>query len=314
MPERSLVDVHAHFTTPHYIEVAKAAGHVEPDGMPEAYWPGWSAEDHLALMNRIGVGKSVLSISSPGITFSTTSVPDLAAEVNNVAAAVTRDHPDRFGFFASLPMLEENAAREEIRRSFEELGAAGVVVMSNTAGAYLGDPRLEPVLAELDRRRAVLFIHPTTPIGFDALSFGRPAPMVEFLFDTARTVFDFALSGAAARFPNIEVIIPHMGGTIPILASRVELFRGITDEPTGSLDEFLARAWWDLAGAPNSSQLRALIDLAEGGSLLYGSDYNWTRSAAVEKLADGLDERLAPLVPEWRRTVGANADRLLNRV
>lgn len=311
LPEHALVDVHAHFTTPHYIELAKAAGHVQPDGMPESYWPEWSAEQHLALMERLGVRTSILSISSPGIEFATTSVPELAAEVNDVAAGARRNEPGRFGFFASLPVLEEDAARQEIRRSFDDLHAAGVVLMSNTAGAYLGDPRLEPVLAELDRRRAVLFLHPTTPVGFEAISTGRPAPMAEFLFDTARTVFDFALSGAAARFKNIQLIIPHMGGTIPVLASRVELFRGITDQHTGSLDDLLARAWWDLAGVPNAGQIGALVELADPRSLLYGTDYNWTRAEAVEHLQVGLDELLGRHVKDWRSAVGANADRLL---
>lgn len=96
-----LIDVHAHFTTPAYIDKAKAAGHREADGMPEVFWPQWSADRHLELMDEFGISRSILSMSSPGVYFGDgAAARSLAREVNTFAAEVTREHPAAFGFFA----------------------------------------------------------------------------------------------------------------------------------------------------------------------------------------------------------------------
>ena len=311
-----LVDVHAHFTTDRYIAAAKAAGHIEPDGMPEDYWPRWKAGEHLELMDRTGVATAMLSISSPGVHFGDDAAARaLASHVNDAGADIVRAHPDRFGLFASLPTPDTDGALTETARAFDELGAAGVVLMTNSGGAYLGDNRLAPVLAELDRRHAILFLHPTSTEGHERVTCGRPRPMAEFLFDTARTVIDFVLSGAAQRYPDLRVIVPHMGGVLPLLADRVELFRSV-----GGLDghgpivvDSLRRLHYDLAGAPNATQLTALRSIAEPDHLLYGSDYAWSRAEVVLDALAGLDN----LVPgdggqTWRELTTRNARALLS--
>jgi predicted TIM-barrel fold metal-dependent hydrolase len=173
---------------------------------------------------------------------------------------------------------------------------------------------LAPVLSELDRRGAVVFLHPTSTEGHEHVDCGRPRPMLEFLFDTARTIVDFILSGNAERYPNLRVIVPHMGGVLPLLAERVELFRPIMGYQAGgsSVTETLRRFHYDLAGAPNAEQLSALASISTPERLLYGSDYAWTRAETTLNILSVLDV----VVPgdgdgTWRQLTTRNARALL---
>jgi predicted TIM-barrel fold metal-dependent hydrolase len=305
-----LIDVHAHFTTPSYVAKGKAAGHREVDGMPENHWPRWSADRHLELMHEVGISRSILSISSPGVYFGhSAAARSLAREVNTFAAETARDYPDAFGFFAVLPLPDIDASLDEISFAIDELGAQGVIILSNSGGHYLGADLLDPVLAELDRRNAVVLVHPTTCVGHEALACGRPRPMIEFLFDTARSVVDLVLSGAAERYPNVRLIIPHAGGVLPLLVDRVELFRSAAAEfasrPT--VTELLAGCYYDLAGTPSPRQLQALRSVASEDRLLYGSDYPWTPYEVVLQMAEALDHASGAEPGTWRRQTTTNA-------
>jgi 6-methylsalicylate decarboxylase len=311
-----LIDVHAHFTTECYITEATAAGHLEPDGMPEDYWPYWSASRHLDLMDQARIDRAILSMSSPGIHFGNDAAARaLAREVNEAGAWISQQHPDRFGQFAALPLPDVDGALVEIVYALDDLGADGVILLSNSGGRYLGDSHLSPVLAELDQRGAVVLLHPTSCIGHEHVSCGRPRPMIEFLFDTARTVVDFILSGAAERFPNLQLIVPHAGGVLPLLADRVELFRtlgGDTDDrkPVTAL---LGQFYYDLAGTPSAAQLAALHSIASTDQLLYGSDYAWTRETQVLQAIERLDSGFPADGPMWRHVTTHNAQQLLHR-
>jgi predicted TIM-barrel fold metal-dependent hydrolase len=308
-----LVDVHAHFTTPDYIASAKAAGRVEPDGMPEAFWPRWSAADHLELMDAAGIRRAMLSLSSPGVHFGDDApARSLTREVNEFCAGVVRAHPGRFGQFATLPLPDVDGALAELAYCFDELGADGVALLSNHGGIRLGDARFAPVLAELDRRAAVVVLHPTTCRGHEELSSGRPQPMIEFLFDTARTVIDFILSGAAERFGDIRLIVPHLGGVLPLLADRVELFRTISGAPADrrTVGQLLGRFYYDLAGTPSKTQIAALSSIAKPDRLLYGSDYVWTPREHAIHLLHALEKVMVDEHDDWRGLTIGNANTL----
>ena len=313
MNENTLIDVHAHFATESYINAAKNAGRRAPDGMPEAYWPRWDAATHVTLMDEAGISTAMLSMSSPGVHFGDDpAARALAREVNEFGAQIKRDHPGRFGQFASLPLPDVDGALQEIPHAFDELHADGVVLMTNSAGLYLGDQRLHPVYAELDRRGAVVFLHPTSCAGHEELALGYPRPMIEFLFDTARTVVDLILSGTVQRYPGIWFIVPHAGGVLPLLADRVELFRsiaGTTDGP--SVAELLRTFYYDLAGTPSDRQMRALASIADPSRLLYGSDYAWTRHEQVLLAIKALDGVEPPAGQPWRELTSQNARALL---
>lgn len=181
-----------------------------------------------------------------------TAARRLAREVNDDGATAVRDHPGRFGLFASLPLPDIDGALAEIDHVFDQLGADGVVLETNTHGVYLGDPRLEPVFAELGRRRATVFLHPTSPVCWQQSALGRPRPMVEFVVDTARTVTDLLFAGTLLRHPAIEVIVPHCGGALPVLADRINGFMGLfMAGQDGSAPDAVAqlrRLYYDLAG------------------------------------------------------------------
>ena len=135
------VDVHAHFLPRSYREALERAGVEHPDGFP--FVPRWSAESALALMDEVGIGTALLSISSPGLSFvNGHERSSLARAVNEDGAAAVRDHSDRFGLFASLPLPDVDAALEEIAHASQALHADGFVLMTNYDGVYLGDGRL----------------------------------------------------------------------------------------------------------------------------------------------------------------------------
>jgi oligopeptide/dipeptide ABC transporter ATP-binding protein len=202
-------------------------------------WPDWSAAAHLELMDRTGIDTAVLSVSSPGTHFGDAAAARrLAREVNDAGAQLVHHHPGRFGLFASLPLPDTDGALAELGYALDTLGADGVIVETNAHGVYLGDQRLEPVFAELARRRATVLVHPTSPPCWQQTALGRPRLMIEFIFDTARAVTGLILTGTLTRHPGMNIIVPHGGGALPLLADRIatEPKFVVLDEPTSALD------------------------------------------------------------------------------
>ncbi|WP_159911424.1 amidohydrolase family protein [Pantoea sp. 18069] len=304
------IDVHAHFLPEKYRRALVAAGHSKPSGMPGI--PAWSVAQHLEMMDRNGIEASIISISAPGLHFGDDAAArDLARYVNEEGAKATRAHPTRFGMFASLPLPDIDGSLKELEYAFDVLQADGIVVESNHNGVYLGDRRLDPIFAELNRRNAKLFIHPTNPHcpccqGQDQASLppiGYPFPMLEFMFETTRAVFNLILSGTLARYPNIKVIVPHAGATVPVLADRVAGLSPALGLPE-KLDvtrfyEALRGLYYDLAGFPLPRQLLPLLEIADPKHIMYGSDWPYTPEALVAALAGQLDA--SPLLTDRLR-------------
>jgi predicted TIM-barrel fold metal-dependent hydrolase len=311
------IDVHAHHLPEAYREAATAAGHAQPDGFPQL--PSWTAAQHLELMDRLGIGTSLLSVSSPGVHFGDDGAARaLARAVNEEGHRTVAAHPGRFGLFASLPVPDVDGAIEEIRHCYDRLDVDGVVLLTNVGGTYLGDPLLEPVFDELDRRHARVFLHPTSPACWEQTSFGRPRPMLEFLFDTTRAVVNLVLNGTVARHPNIEVIVPHAGAALPAIADRVAAFSLVLGDVGEGVDVLrdLGRLHHDLAGFPLPRQLDAVLALTTFEHLHYGSDYPFTPDFVVEATAaalDGVEHVDAPAGPLLDQ-LAANTRRLLPRL
>ena len=310
----SLIDVHAHFVTDSYIAAARSAGHVRPDGMPA--WPAWDVAAHLELMDSCRIATAILSISSPGVHFGDDAAARrLAREVNDTGAGLKASHPDRFGHFASLPLPDVEGCLAEAARALDTLGSDGVAVETSPGGVYLGHPDNEPLWAELGRRRAMVFIHPTSPPCFEAVSAGRPRPMLEFIVDTARAVADLALSRALIRHPGIRWIVPHGGGALPLLADRLEMFRPTlrpdADPAKPTVPDQLGRLWYDMAGTPFPHQVPALIAAFGREHLLYGSDYCFTPARGIRAQIATIDAAEQPDGETWRALTTRNAVRLL---
>lgn len=314
--DEQLIDVHAHFVTPSYVQAALAAGHVHPDGMPG--YPQWSPEEHLDFMDRTGIRASLLSISSPGVHFGDDAAArELAREVNEYAAGLVKDHPDRFGHFASLPLPDVEGSLAELAHALDVLGSDGVTVETNAHGAYLGDPRFEPLWQELDRRGTAVFVHPTSPLCAEEVSLGRPRPMLEFIFDSTRAASDLIFHGVLTRYPRIQWVFTHGGGALPLLAERLELFRAAlypTGPDTPSAAEQLGALWFDMAGTPFPHQVGALDAAFGTDRLLYGSDYCWTPAALASVQIASVDAAPQPADGTWRALTTRNAVRLLPRL
>lgn len=323
------IDLHQHFVPDRYRNALAAAGITRPDGM--AGVPAWSDAEAIAMMDRLGIETAFVSISSPGVNFSGPELArELARQTNEDAAQLVARYPGRFGFFAVTPLPDVEAALSEITHAFDVLGADGIVFESNFKGTYLGDTMLEPVYAELDRRKAVIFIHPTsphcqctkcTPSGDQPadIALGYPRPMLEFMFETTRTVAHIILSGVLQRYPNIEIVVPHAGACLPVLAGRIELLKDAgggrsSDQSPQDIRAALRRLHFDVAGAPVPELLGTLLQIADRSNLHYGSDWPFTPTDACAHLLQKLID--TPLLDENERTaiMSDNARRIFGRL
>jgi predicted TIM-barrel fold metal-dependent hydrolase len=287
------IDLHAHFLPARYRAEALALGAGHPDGMP--YLPDWDPAAAVTMMDHVGIAAAALSLSSPGVDFVTDPAARLALTraVNEDGAAAVAAWPGRFGLLASLPLPDVPAALAELARAFDELGADGAGLHTHYGPVYLGDTQLEPVMAALHEREALVTIHPSSPCGWEQVSFGRPRPMVEFLFDTTRAVVNLALNGVLERYPGIRWVVPHAGAALPVMADRVARLAPLISPPpdgqaTPDVLGSLGRLYYDLAGVPLPRALPALLNLVPSSQLVYGSDYPFTPAATVAMLAEAI--------------------------
>ncbi len=272
------VDMHAHFLPQVYRRALADAGIDRPDGIRAV--PKWSEEHALATMDRLDVELAILSISSPGVHFGDDAAAALLArQVNEEAASLRQRHPGRFGSFASLPLPDLDASLAETAHALDTLGAEGVALETNHHGTYLGDPVLEPLWSELSARNAVVFVHPTTAHCGEHLALGYPRPMLEFMFETTRSITDLVLSGVLERHPGLQLLVPHAGAALPVLAARVELLlpllapprRADTPKPAGRSAQTALRPGWcpgrrtadraAVGGRPQQAALRQRLPL-----------------------------------------------------
>lgn len=281
------IDVHAHFMPECYAEALAQRGLGKSDGgFP---FPAWSAEAALATMDRLEIATAMISVSSPSVNFlPVADRPALCRAVNLAGHQLAASHPGRFGYFASLPLPDVDAALKEIAFAFDELGADGIVLETNINGEYLGSPRFAPIFAELNRRAAVLFVHPTSPVCTDALTAGRPMPLLEFPFDTTRSFVDLLYRRVIQSNPDIRFIVPHAGGALSALAARIASFANvpfIDPRPASEAEVFqcLRRLYYDLALSTHPSALAALRNIAPLDHILFGSDWPFAAEANVAR-------------------------------
>jgi 6-methylsalicylate decarboxylase len=282
------IDVHAHYVPERYRRWLVDSGLLATDGFP---LPPWDPDRHVEDMDLTGIGGAVLSLSSPDIHWGDSAKAGmLARDANEVAAEAVAAHPKRFGFYATLPLPDVDASLAEIEHALDVLGADGVKVLSNHNGVYLGDPRLEPLFAELGRRNAVVTVHPVRAKAVpDGVLPGVPYPLFEFQFDTTRAVANMIFNGTLRRNPGIKFVCPHMGALFPLLGARMEGIAGLMlhfgtapegfemPDVRGALDDL----YYDTAGGFNLPvQLPALKGIGRTERMLYGSDYPFTPTAA----------------------------------
>ena len=304
------VDFHHHMMPPAYMREAKDQVVAASTGIVTDMT--WSPEMSLANMDAAGIDAAVLTMATPGIWFGDRAQAERLARVCTEFGAETKTlWPRRFAYLAPLPLPNVEDSLAMIDRAFDEFDADGVCLLSSYGDTWLGDPLFDKVFDALDRRRAIVFVHPTTPVACQNIVRGLPDAILEFLFDETRAITNLLYSGTFSRCPNIRFVFTHGGAALPGLAHRIghaftRLPHLAARAPEGA-PALLSRLYFDMANSGSRLHLAALPHLVPAENLLYGSDYpfigvdvTWKQLAGA-----GLDES------GFERIASANALRLL---
>jgi predicted TIM-barrel fold metal-dependent hydrolase len=302
-PDR--IDVHHHILPPVYTSALAKIGIKSAGGVP---FPYWNAQQSLHVMDRNGIATAITSVSSPGIYFGDINFSqDLARRCNEFSANLVNEHQERFGAFAVLPLPDVNAALREVEYALDNLKLDGIVLLTNVGGRYLGDPEFDELFYELNRRKAIVYIHPTDPPGENLPKLKLPSSIVEFVFDTTRAIANLIYSGTMERCPNIRFIVSHAGGTAPYLAWRISLYQykaGMQEKVPQGVITYLKRFYYDTALSAAPYALRSLQELVDPSHILFGSDYPFARelltSVTIRSLKNygGFDDRALKAVEQ----------------
>ena len=284
------VDVHHHILPPEYVNTLAGLGVGAGGDIP---FPAWSAESALSLMDRMGIATAITSISTPGVYFGDArAARDLARRCNEISARLIADHPAHFGGFAFLPLPDVDGALEELRYALDTLKLDGIVLLASFGETYLGDPAFDAVFAELNRRKAVVFIHPAIPVTSLPLKLTVPGAMVEFVFDTTRAVTNLIYSGTLERCPDISFILSHAGGTVPFIAWRLaqgRLFPKLNEKAPKGAIAYLKRLYYDTAMSATPYALSSLRELVGPSHILFGSDNPFLPEREIAEMVQGLE-------------------------
>lgn len=323
----NIIDVHNHFYPPEYVEaIQKGPSRIrvtcDEDGNPLLHYPGdynilvpghRDIAYRAAVLEKAGVGMQVLSFTTPGTHVETPGrAAELARLVNDSFARIAKERSGRFAALATLPLNDAGASVAELDRAFRELGFRGAQLYSNVNGVSLDDQRFWPLYEKADALGAVFSIHPTSPVGVEAMTEYWLMPLVGFTFDTTLAAAKLVFSGVVERFPRIKWVLSHLGGAIPYLAERLD--RGyaafsecrahISKPPSAYLKDF----YYDTVNF-DPAALRLALAFAGPAHLMAGSDYPH-QIGSLEKMVASL-ERLEVSEQDRAAIMSGNAARLL---
>lgn len=311
----SLIDTHHHFYPAPYQKAQlewDAAHHSAGNPRQNA----WTRESVVEQLDKNNVRTAMLSIAStPGVWFNggAPAAERMVRICNDYAADMMRDHPGRFGLFATASMLDIDATLKEIEYALDTLKADGMGLQSNYGDKWLGDRVYEPIWQELNRRKAVVYVHPLAASCCANLSVGPIPAVIEVPHDTTRTITSLLLSGTVARHRDIIWLFSHAGGTIPMMAGRIDAFYGARPNlkefaPEGIIGE-LRRLHYDTANATSAPAMAALMKLVPTSQITYGSDYPYF---GLEQFTDL--KKLGLSAEDLAAIGSGNAMRLLRRL
>jgi predicted TIM-barrel fold metal-dependent hydrolase len=238
----------------------------------------WTPARSIEEMDRAGVRTAMTSVAPPGVWFGDDgAAQSLARESNEYAARIAADFPGRFGVFAALPLPNVEGSLKEIEYAFDVLKADGVGLMTSINDKWLGDSAFAPVMDELARRKAIVYVHPTCPHCCRNLMAEVPDHLIEFATDTTRTIASLMLSGTAHRCSDVRFIFAHAGGTMPFITERMTWWADIKKDlarqmPNGPLHE-LQRFFYDTGFSANAYALSSLLQLVSVSQVMYGTDF-----------------------------------------
>ena len=305
------IDFHSHAILPSYVEGLKKLNidAVAEEGFP---LPNWSVEAHLKFMEDAEIDFSVLSMPTPHI-----SNAEVARAINEEFSVLCKKYPDKFGFVATLPLPDVEGSIAEIDYAIKKLGALGFKVASNSDGVYLGDERLNPIFEELNRRKALVIMHPSPArqLPREGVVTGRVMALYEYPADTTRAVLNMLANGTLEKYPEIKFVVPHCGSFLPYMKQRADaMFQMLSSmkmmEPV-NIESSIKKLYFDLAGDPMPDALDILLKITDVDHIVYGSDYPYVPAPILLKKKRALDEELKQR--QWTNEIyRTNAEGLLN--
>jgi predicted TIM-barrel fold metal-dependent hydrolase len=306
------IDVHTHIAPPNYLAELDGAQLRDIGGAVT----GWSLEKMLEDMDEGGTTTSVTTVTTPGFWFGDIDrMRRMVRDANDYSARLVQDHPTRFGMFVSLPLPDVEASLREIEYGFDQLNGDGIGLFTNYRDIWLGDPLFDPVYEELNRRKAVVYVHPDSPACCKNLLPDIRDAVIEYCTDTARAIARTVFSGTANKYPDIKFIWSHAGGTMPFTVERFtrmpELNPSVKDKvPNGVLHE-LQKFHYDTAQASHVYAMSSLTKLVSSAQIMFGTDYPFRNT---KEHVDGLRECGCFSDAELRAIDYENAHRLLPRI
>lgn len=287
------IDFQAHYLPKAYYDFLEKEGVACPDGFPTPEWDeAWQQE----AMAELGISYALLSISSPSLyTGNRQRSRELARAVNEQGAEIVSRAPGNLGFLATLPLPDVRGGILEARYCLDGLQADGVGLMTNYGGVYLGDRRLDELMAELDGRGTLAVMHPTRPAAMAPnVNEEIPIPAFEYFVETTRAFLNMVQNDTFARYPNIKWVIPHGGAFLSVLADRFESFalmlRFADPDRRADIMADMAHVYYDVAGFSEQKQIEMLLRNVDESHLLYGSDTPYTDISACVGQAETLED------------------------
>jgi len=310
----SRIDVHHHMFPPFVKELWKKENvRTAPVVMR------WTLEATLDQMDKAGVTATVLSVlAAGGFNLPRASVEEnrrLTRLANDYAVKIRSEHPGRFGIFAYVPMPDIDGTLKEIEYALDVIKADGIIISTSYGNRFLGDPDFKAVMDEFQRRKAVVYVHPSRPQCCDTLTPGVPGSFTEYPQDTNRTVMSLLFSGTFTRTRDVRWIFSHGGAAVPLLAGRVNSLAKIQLKnqaqvlPDG-IDFELRRLHYETANAAYAPNMAALLKFVSPSQILFGTDYPYV--SVVENASDLAKAGLSPA--DLRAIESANAIRLMPRL
>jgi len=322
-----IVDFHNHYFPPAFLDEVRRGPSAfrvtdDEDGNPVLHSPGdynvvvpghRDVEHRLRVLDAKGIDMQVVTFTAPGTSIEEPGrAVELARLVNDALAGVVSEHPERFTALGHLPMNAPSAAVEELERCMTELGLPGVMPYSNASGVPLADERFEPLWEAADRLGAVVYIHPTYPLGVEAMTDYMLMPLVGFLTDTTLAAAHLVFAGVPERRPRVRWVLGHLGGAVPYLAERFdrgyEAFERCRENLSRPPSEVLREFYYDTVNF-DPACLRLAVDFAGSERVLAGSDYPHM-IGSLDRMKESL-ERLSLSPRERERITSGNARRLL---
>ncbi len=325
------IDVHLHAMPARYRNALRdAIG-------PSVRTPDWNPAIALDMMDRHSIAAAILSLSAPGVHFGNDAEAcELAHALNDEAAEVAARNP-RLGAFATLPLPHVELACKEADHALSKLKLDGVCLLTNYGGCYLGHSSYDPLLELLDRHAAVVLVHPAAHPSVKQIALGVPNFMLEYPFDTTRAAVNMIFADVLNRYPCIQWILPHGGGTLPYLGWRIatSAMRQLSQPPAHErflrdanptvltsrhelvtvdlMKQLMRRFWYDVALTADAPSLGSLLAFADPARILFGSDWPYAYDSVVADQQCSLFDPSIVLPVNQARIARGNAEALFPR-